>query len=152
MTLINKGEILHMYQQGFTIRDISGVTGRSMDWIKTIIGALANCDIEKELINEYKNNITDNGTSNSCKRTSRQRNKKSNSKKDKSELQRKNKRTKYKRNGLSIRSQQTQSSRKRVSRKMQTFNKSANKRSIHRNTNKRQSIIDKLKDNADYIE
>jgi hypothetical protein len=53
MTPINKGEILYHHKMGKKPKEIAGITGRSMDWIKNIIGALWSWRKHSELIDEY---------------------------------------------------------------------------------------------------
>lgn len=54
MTLVQKGEILYLDSIGKTKKQIAKITGRSMEWIETINGALAGTDIREELIAKHK--------------------------------------------------------------------------------------------------
>lgn len=57
MTLLNKGEILYLDKQGFTMKDIAGITKRSMEWVSIIIGALTGCDIYNKLIEDWEEEL-----------------------------------------------------------------------------------------------
>jgi hypothetical protein len=54
MTTVQKGEILYLDSVGKKPKEIAGKTGRSMEWIKNIIGALAGTKTREKLIDEYE--------------------------------------------------------------------------------------------------
>lgn len=54
MTLMQKGEILYLDSIGTTKKEIAGKTGRSMEWVGNIIGALAGTKTRLDLIEKYK--------------------------------------------------------------------------------------------------
>jgi hypothetical protein len=53
MTPIQKGEILYLDSIGKTKKQIAKITGRSMDWIENLTGALAGTETREELIKKY---------------------------------------------------------------------------------------------------
>ena len=57
MTTIQKGEILYLDSVGKTKKQIAGTTGRSMEWIELVIGALAGTGVREDLIEKYKKAI-----------------------------------------------------------------------------------------------
>ena len=69
MTLLNKGEILFMNKQGFTIRDITKAVNRSKDWVSNIIGALTGSDIEEELLDLWGDKQDENTENRTNKKT-----------------------------------------------------------------------------------
>jgi hypothetical protein len=53
MTPLDKGEILYHHKMGKKPKEIAGITGRSMEWIKLIVGGLASWRGMDKLINMY---------------------------------------------------------------------------------------------------
>lgn len=53
MTPLQKGEILYHHRMGKKPKEISGITGFSMDWIKILVGALMSWRHMDDLINLY---------------------------------------------------------------------------------------------------
>jgi hypothetical protein len=57
MTPTDKGEILYHHKMGRKPKEIAGLTGRSMEWIKIIVGGLASWKSQNKLINLYINKL-----------------------------------------------------------------------------------------------
>jgi hypothetical protein len=57
MTPLNKGEILYYHKLGKKPKEIAGLTGRSMEWIRLICGGLAGWGGMDKLINLYVDKI-----------------------------------------------------------------------------------------------
>jgi hypothetical protein len=53
MTPLNKGEILYYHKLGKKPKEIAGLTGRSMEWIRLIVGGLCGWRGMDKLINLY---------------------------------------------------------------------------------------------------
>lgn len=149
MQLWQKGQILYLHHQGFTKRDISGVVGKSMEWVEIIIGALSGCDIEQQLIDKYhereeqKENVAKRKTTTTeskCKRRVRYTSKRTANKKDSSP----------------IRWGKIESVRRNNDGQCEVSDVPRQRKRAIPDTspslNKKRSVIDKLKDNKDYVE